>query len=297
MIALVTPLVLRRIRELCEGPMVVLKGPSVAARYPNGARAFNDLDVLVTDAGRLHARLLDHGFVPLEDPDMEELDISYHLQPLAWGQYPVRVEIHSRPNWPLGLKQPPVAEIFDQAVPAEGLGAGISSPAPLHAALLLAGHGFTERRLGALRDLIDVAVMAEGIPPGDLASTAEAWGMARLWRTTWAAVEAVLLERRRSPLAVSLWARHLVSARERTVLENHLERWLSPFWALPTRHAIPMSLRAIQAELIPLKRYVERSRRGPNTSGSSASSRHRSSTAVMDWVSGETETKSEDTAG
>ena len=35
-----------------------------------------------------------------------------------------------------------------------------------------------------------------------------------------------------------IWARNLEKARERTVLENHLARWLSNFWALPAPEAV-----------------------------------------------------------
>jgi Uncharacterised nucleotidyltransferase len=254
LISMVTPMVLSRIRQSWDGPMLVIKGPAVAARYPNEARWYNDIDLLVSNAEAVHAALLKTGFMPVEDPDMVELDIDYHLQPLAWERFPLRVEIHSRPNWPLGLASPPVAQLFEQAVDDGSLGVeGVMVAAPAHQALMLAGHGWTERSFGCLRDLIDVAVMADGVPPPELAQLAQEWGMGRLWATTWAAVESVLYERRRPPAAVRLWARHLPAARERTVLETHVERWLSPFWALPAAKAVSKSMTAIVAEVVPLE--------------------------------------------
>src|SRR5688500_6161934 len=39
---------LERIRSTCEGPIILIKGPAVAAYYPDPAlRPFQDLDVLV----------------------------------------------------------------------------------------------------------------------------------------------------------------------------------------------------------------------------------------------------------
>ena len=44
--ALTAPLLLERVRNACEGPVLVLKGPELAARYPNRSRLFGDLDIL-----------------------------------------------------------------------------------------------------------------------------------------------------------------------------------------------------------------------------------------------------------
>lgn len=255
LIALGTPTVLARIREAAERDIVVLKGPGVAARYPNGGRTYNDLDVLVRDgeAQRLHAALLESGFMAVEDPDLEELAIDYHLQPLAWERLPLRIEIHTRPNWPPDLPGVPVDELFAGAVAEAAFPDGVLVPAPAHHALLLAGHGWTERTFGCLRDLIDVAVMAEGIPASELQARADAWGMGRLWAATWRAVEAVLFRSRPTPLSLRVWAGHLEDVRERTVLENHLERLLSPFSALPPGKAARRSMNALAAEVRPLE--------------------------------------------
>jgi hypothetical protein len=191
--------------------------------------------------------------MPVVDPDLEELAIDYHLQPLAWERLPLRIEIHTRPNWPRDLPWIPVEELFAQAVPEPSFPDGVLVPAPLHHALLLAGHGWTERTFGCLRDLIDVAVMAEGIPAAELQEKADAWGMGRLWAATRRAVETVLYQSRRPPLSLRIWARHLEDARERTVLENHLERVLSPFSALSFRQAGRRSMRMLAAEVRPLE--------------------------------------------
>ena len=39
------PLLLERIRAICEGPLLLFKGPEVARLYPGSARGFGDLDL------------------------------------------------------------------------------------------------------------------------------------------------------------------------------------------------------------------------------------------------------------
>src|SRR5687767_8093312 len=46
---------LRQVRLLIEGPIILLKGMAVAQRYPDPAlRPFADLDILVLDPSRAH---------------------------------------------------------------------------------------------------------------------------------------------------------------------------------------------------------------------------------------------------
>jgi hypothetical protein len=90
--------------------------------------------------------------------------------------------------------------------------------------------------LSRISHLIDVAAVAAEADRGALDELAAAWGCRRLWRTTRSAYEALLLGRRR-PLALRTWARSLPAVRERTVVENHLERWIAPHWALSSAGA------------------------------------------------------------
>jgi hypothetical protein len=48
------------------------------------------------------------------------------------------------------------------------------------------------------------------------------------------------------------WARGLRTTRTRTVLEYHVERWTSGFWAVPPRRAISVAVAAAGRELHPL---------------------------------------------
>src|SRR3954451_15920708 len=138
--ALSATALLQRIRELGDGPILLLKGPEVAALYPQNGRRFGDIDVLTPDALGLHRSLRDHGFVEVETPfDHRE---HHHLPPLRWPVIPLYVEVHAAPNWPQAIDAPAIAEILEAAVPSVVDVGGLSAPSRLHHALLLAAHSW-----------------------------------------------------------------------------------------------------------------------------------------------------------
>ncbi len=228
---------LGRIRSLVDGPLLLFKGPEAAMQYPDRARGFMDLDILCPHPHAVQAKLIDSGFIEVDDPEIFEQE-QHHLRPLQWPNLWVTVEIHQRPVWPHELDRlPPMEEIFVAAVPsATGL-VGISAPKPAHHALMLAAHGWTHQPLHSLRDVVDVAAISALAEPGEVEQVATDWGIERLWRTTSTAA-ASLLGREQPSWAVRLWARHLPAVRERTVLGNHMQRWLHGFWGLPLRGAL-----------------------------------------------------------
>jgi hypothetical protein len=115
---------------------------------------------------------------------------------------------------------------------------------------MLAAHAWGHEPLGTVRDLVDVAAVAELADEAELARTAKRWGMERIWRTT-AEANAAVLGGGRTPTAVRLFGRHLPAVRERTVLENHLQRWLHSFWELPFRQALLQTGGSLRQELLP----------------------------------------------
>ena len=241
---------LARIRELGDGPIVLLKGPEVAALYPPNGRRFGDVDVLTPDAPGLHRSLREHGFVEVETPfDHQE---HHHLPPLRWPVVPLAVEVHSSPNWPRGIVGPPLAEILEAAVPSVVEIEGLLAPTRLHHALLLAAHAWAHVPLETLRDLLDVAVFAADETPAELERVADSWGFGRVWRTTQRAIDALFFDGPPSP-ALAVWARHLGEVRERTVFESHVQAALHPFWGLPLGQALVQSFAAIRADLLPAR--------------------------------------------
>jgi hypothetical protein len=254
--SLAVPTLLERVRAACDGPIVVLKGCEVAARYPDPAlRPSVDLDLLVRDAEEVHRTLLAAGFRAVGDyPEMYRRDV-HHLQPLLSPGLPLHVEIHRRPNWPKWLPQPPTQDLLAATCPSASGIEGVLGPHPAHHALLLAAHAWARAPLAFLRDVVDVAVMAEGLDRRELDLLATQWRIERVWRTTIAAVDALLLDKPLPP-AVRIWARHLPQARDRTVLENHFQRWVSSFWALTPARAARASAAVLADELRPA--YGER---------------------------------------
>lgn len=229
--SLMAPRVLERVRDAYDGPALVFKGPEVAARYPDPAlRAYGDIDVLVPDAEGAQRALLAAGFRLVGNPELY-LDI-HHLRPVLADGMPLIVEVHSRPKWVEPLSPPSIDVLLEAAVPSATGVAGMLAPAPACHALLLAVHSWAHEPLRRLRDMVDIAAVAAAAEPGELDALARAWGVQRIWRTSSAAIDA-LLGNRPTPWALRLWAQNLARARERTVLENHLQRWLSAFWALP----------------------------------------------------------------
>jgi hypothetical protein len=246
--AMLTRPLLERIRAICDGPLVLIKGPEVARLYPGGARNFSDVDLLVPDPPRVHDALKASGFAEVDDPEL--FLHHHHLRPLRSPSFGLKVEIHSSLPWPIGIEPPALQEIVDAAGPSKTGVDGISAPKPGHHALILAAHAWVHDPLGTLRDLVDVAAVAAAVPEPELDRTARAWGIHRVWRTTSGAA-AALLDGRPEPLPLRIWARHLEHVRERTVLENHLERWLHSFSELPPTAALGATAAVLRQEFLP----------------------------------------------
>lgn len=249
MLALLAPIVLRQVRRAVRGPIVLMKGPEAAARYPDSTvRPFGDLDLLVEDARRVQRELLAAGFV--EVGDVEPYLGIHHLRPLAAPGLPLPIEIHERPKWIAGVAPPPTSELIAAAVPsATGVDGILALPAAEHA-LVLAAHSWAHAPLERVLELADVALVADEADRDELRALAERWQVARLWTTTSSAADALFRDGRR-PVALRIWARNLSRVGERTVLESHLQRRLSPFGALPLRAALAAALRRLACDLRP----------------------------------------------
>jgi len=234
--SVLVPVLMADIRRGCTGPLLVVKGPEAAARYPDPAlRPYIDVDLLVADPVRVQRELLGAGFVETGDPLRYEG--GPHERPLVGPSMPMSVEVHGRLNWPRWLEPPAVEELFEAALPASyGLDEVVVLPASHHA-IVLAAHAWTHGPLASIRSVLDVAVMAEEADPRELDRLAKEWGVDRLWKTVRRVADA-LFDDGRPPWPLRVWARHLLPARERTVLEAHLARSLSGFSALAPPRAL-----------------------------------------------------------
>jgi hypothetical protein len=235
-LSLVVGILLDKIRDACDGPIVLFKGPEAASYYPDPAlRPFRDLDLLVPDAAAVQRDLLAAGFELTGDEKLYR-DI-HHLRPVVWPEMPFVIEVHERPKWVAGLPAPTVEELLEAAVPGASGVEGIQTLSPAHHSLVLAAHAWAHVPLRRLLDIVDVAAVSRGVEDGELRDLARAWGLGKLWRTTDAAVQA-LLYRGPMPVCTRTWARNLPLVRERSVLESHLERVFASFWALGVRGAV-----------------------------------------------------------
>ena len=238
-------MLLEKIRAACEGPLIVVKGPAVAARYPGPAlRPFLDVDLLVEDADAAQKSLIAAGFEPTAG--RLHPDTIHHLHPLHLPDLPLSIELHRYPKWITGLRPPSPADLLAGSEPAPLGVDGILTLVPSYHTLILTAHLWAHDPLARLLRLIDVAIMAEAAEPRELESLIDAWGMTKPWEMTMAAVETLLLGTGRRPLALRVWARNLTTAREATVVEMHLARFLAPFSVLPVHRA----LKAFGAELV-----------------------------------------------
>lgn len=233
---LTAPVLVQRIRDAYDGPLIVLKGPEVAAHYPVATlRPYGDIDLLVADPDEAQRALLAAGFVAIGDP--RRYENIHHQRPLATPGLPLSVELHSAPKWPDGFAPPRTEELFEAAVPSSLGVDGVLTLSRPHHALVLAAHSWAHNPLRRVGELVDVAAVSDGLDPAELRSLAARWELQHIWDTTAAAAD-VLLEGARASWPLRTWARHLPAVRDRTVLESHLERWLSMFWALPARKAL-----------------------------------------------------------
>ncbi|HET6864630.1 MAG TPA: nucleotidyltransferase family protein [Solirubrobacteraceae bacterium] len=255
MTALAAVAVLRRVRAAYGGPLMLMKGPEVAASYPEPrTRPYNDIDLLADDPVGAQRALLDAGFVPRAD--QRDHSRAQHLDPLMDPELALIVEIHRRPNCPSRLVAPTTDELFSLGVPSVTGIEGLIAPSPAAHALLLAAHAWAHHPLGRVGDLIDVAAV---LPPDErrvAAGLARRWGWARMWETTLSAADA-LLGGGPEPFALRTWARHLGAVSELSVLDNHVVRMIAPGFALPPRHVpvgIAIELRGY-AELNPGERW------------------------------------------
>jgi hypothetical protein len=241
---------LARVRAAYDGPMATYKGLVVAGLYPDPAtRLFGDIDLLVPDAAQAQKALLAAGFEEVGDPELF-IDI-HHLRPLMWPGLSVPIELHHQPKWPEGLPAPSAAEVLEAGGGPWGEVAGVPTLPPIHHAMLLAAHAWAHEPLRHVLEIVEVAAMSDGIDREELQAAADEWRLGRVWKTTITAADGLLVEGAPRSLPLRLWAPHLAKARERTVMESHLEHWLSGFWALPPSAAFRKLIKVLRRELRP----------------------------------------------
>jgi hypothetical protein len=238
---LAAPVVVGRVAELCAAPVIVLKGPEVAARYPEPTmRPSHDLDLLVEDAAGAFRALVAAGCKVVGDEPSE-----HHELPLAFPDLPLIVELHRAPKWPAWAQPPSYEGLLASAVPARGAGEGSLAPAPAHHAVLIAAHSWAHRPLARVLDLLDLQVLLADADAQEAAALARSWGVERIWRTTLAAAGS-LFGGQPTPWTLRTWARNTPEVRRPTRGEELVERCLSPFAVLPPHRAVRVSASSVR---------------------------------------------------
>jgi hypothetical protein len=154
----------------------------------------------------------------------------HHTRPLQLPGVPLKVELHRWPSWPRWLTPPAPEELLGNLVPSSLAVDGVMTFPPVEHALVVAAHSWVHEPLGRVRDLLDVLLLTAEADRDHLERRAHALGLVRLWRATLGLAEAAILGEGRRTLAQRTWARNLPAVRERTVLESHLENWISCYW-------------------------------------------------------------------
>jgi hypothetical protein len=254
--SLVAPALLARVRAAYEGPLLLVKGPELTVRYPDGARRFGDLDLVAGDAEEAQAALLAAGFRLEERPRWppegydEVRRPHYHLHPLEWPGLGLRIEIHKHVKWPEGLQPPRNDELFEAGIPSVTGVEGLLAPHPDHHAVVLVSHAWGEIPMRKLRQLVDVLAFVDDGDREDIRRLAARWGIERGWCSTLDVAD-WLFRGAPEPRLVGIWARYLRELREPSVLEMHLQEWLSPFWLTTRKAAARKALQAVLLDLQP----------------------------------------------
>lgn len=244
------PALLRHVRDAYDGPILLLKGAEVAARYPTPQlRPSLDLDLLVPDAKEAQKALLAGGFV--ERKVFQPGEDHHHLRGLEWPGVLMRVEVHSAPSWPTWLTPPSTEQLFEAAASECVLGHGVLALPPAHHALIVAAHMWREVPLARLGQLIDVRVLSLEAEADELERLSSDWGLRRLWTKTDGTARRVLDREQELARAGRFRAKRLETISEVTVIEAKIAELAAPFRGLPPGKAFVATARELLSEVVP----------------------------------------------
>jgi hypothetical protein len=244
--------VLQRARDACDEDLLVLKGLSIASRYPvEHLRPMGDLDLLSSQPERTQTALLSAGFQPVGPFPDDYYDGLHHLRPLQWpGVVGPVVEVHRRANWVSWRTPPKASDLMGHGVPASfGVG-DVLELSPEANAIVLTAHSWGELPLRRIGDLFDLRVVLRSADIKAAQALARAWGLDRVLRTSLAASQAVF-EGASPTTPLRSWARNLTDTSETKVYEAHIRRWCAPFWATTPRQAVRLTSRELLNDLLP----------------------------------------------
>jgi len=193
--------VLARVREACDGPLLLAKGPAAAQLYDDPIlRLYQDLDLVVAEPHRWQRALIARGFREVGETPRG----GQHLLPLLAPGVPLVIEVHGHVKWIRGLAPPPFERLVRDALPFDGADGVLLLPPAEHAALL-AVHVWAHDPLTRLLRLIDVAVATSASDTDVVARLVREWGLEKLWRRTTRLIDAVIYDSARLPAPERFW--------------------------------------------------------------------------------------------
>jgi hypothetical protein len=172
---------IREVRALVDGPMVLMKGIEVAQLYPESwRRDFVDVDILVGDVEAADVALRRAGFGAFQSAST--LPGYHQTAPLVRSDNPVTIELHRRPSSPRWAHFPS-QEVIAQSRPSRTGIDGVMRPRDDHHVLIVAWHFWRDGAHRA-RDLVDLHLLRQQTSDGDIEATADAWQVGKVWRAT-----------------------------------------------------------------------------------------------------------------
>jgi hypothetical protein len=236
-------LTIRNAREAIDGPLLLLKGLDVGARYPApDLRRIRDVDVLVPDAAGVQAALLARGWraqsgdgVALDPRSYDDL---HQLCPLESPALSLPFEVHRAPHWPSWGTPPEFVELFGSAEPSVVGIEGVVAPCVEHQALLVLAHSWARQPFEQLSQLLDFALLAEEADAVEMRWCAKRWELARLLDIGRRAVDSLLLGLERDDWVLRTFAPHLRRLTVPTTARQQLNRYLAAFAVTEPRRAV-----------------------------------------------------------
>jgi hypothetical protein len=242
-LALEAERLVRHSRGVIDGPLMLIKGLEVAARYPDPTlRALRDVDLLVPDALSAQDALLAAGYLKQKGAGIalhpRSYDDLHQLCPLEYPGMSLPIEMHRHPHWPTWARPPTFDELYECAVPSRLCIDDLVVPGVEHHALLVLAHSWARQPFEQLSQLVDFALLVEECDRSELRRIATRWRLDRLLGVADRAVESLLLSRGQDPLVMRWFAPHLRSLSVASHARRQVNRYLGSVAVIPFGSAV-----------------------------------------------------------
>jgi hypothetical protein len=221
----------RAVREVVDGPLLLMKGLDVARLYPDPSlRRLRDVDMLVSDPDGTQWRLICAGFRETRGPGVEVDSRDRLLHQLCPLQAPglwIPVEIHRTPHWPFWCRPPSYEELIGDAEPSTVALDDVVTPRLEHHALIVLAHAWAGQPFEQFAQLLDVAVLLEKCDARDVVGVARRWRLERALDVARATIDCLLHNLGRVPFVTRHFAAHLETLAIPSPARRQFDRYAS----------------------------------------------------------------------